>query len=73
MPPFVWHNIEADEALLRLESSATGLTTEDAQKRLAEHGPNAITEKRRRSLLAIVLEQFSDFMIVVLLVSDTSH
>jgi len=69
MPPVVWHSIEADEALLRLESSATGLTTEDAQERLAEHGPNAIPEKRRRSLLAILLGQFTDFMIVVLLMA----
>ena len=69
MPQLVWHSIEADTALLHLESSATGLTTEDAKKRLAEHGPNAIPEKRRRSLLVILLRQFADFMIVVLLVA----
>ncbi len=53
----------------QLESSVTGLTTEQAKKRLAEHGPNAIIEKRRRSLLSILLGQFADFMIVVLLVA----
>ena len=66
MPQFAWYNIETDEALQRLESSATGLTTADAQKRLTEHGPNAIPEKGRRSLLAMLLGQFADFMIVVL-------
>jgi magnesium-transporting ATPase (P-type) len=34
------------EVLQRLESSATGLTTEEAQKRLARYGPNAIPEIR---------------------------
>ncbi len=53
----------------QLESSLTGLTTEEAKKRLAEHGPNAIIEKQRRSLLSILLGQFADFMIVVLLVA----
>jgi Ca2+-transporting ATPase len=55
--------------LQHLESSLTGLATEEAKKRLAEHGPNEIIEKRRRSLLSILLGQFADFMIVVLLVA----
>ena len=62
-----WHYIEADEALQRLDVPATGLSTHQAQRRLAEHGPNAIPEQRRRSLLAMLLGQFEDFMILVLL------
>lgn len=67
MRSVVWHSTEADEALRLLESSATGLTTADAQKRLTEYGPNTIPEKRRRTLLVMLLGQFADFMIVVLL------
>ena len=62
MPP-VWHSMEADEVLQRLESSATGLSTAAAQQRLTEHGPNVIPEKGRRSLLVMLLGQFTDFMI----------
>jgi Ca2+-transporting ATPase len=65
----VWHSIDADEALLQLESSISGLTSAEAQQRLAEHGPNAIPEKQSRSLLVMLLAQFSDFMIVVLLLA----
>ena len=64
-----WYSIETDEALQRLASSPTGLTTADAEQRLAGHGPNAIAEKRRRSLLFMLLWQFADFMIVVLLLA----
>jgi Ca2+-transporting ATPase len=64
-----WHSLSSDDVLQQLESSLTGLTTEQAHKRLAEHGPNEIIEKRRRSLLSILLGQFADFMIVVLLVA----
>ena len=62
-----WHSFDAEEALHHLESSAEGLTTADAQHRLAKYGPNTIPEKRRRSLLMILLGQSGDFMIMVLL------
>lgn len=65
----VWHSIDTNEVLQRLDSSATGLTTEEAQKRLAEHGPNTLPEKQARSLLTMVVGQFTDFMIVVLLIA----
>jgi P-type Ca2+ transporter type 2C len=69
MSALKWHSLRSDDVLQQLESSLTGLTTEEAKKRLAEHGPNAIIEKKRRSLLSILLGQFADFMIVVLLVA----
>jgi len=64
---FAWYNTEANDTLLKLESSVSGLTTTEAQKRLDELGPNAIPEKQGRSLLVMLLAQFSDFMIMVLL------
>ncbi|MEH6503777.1 MAG: cation-translocating P-type ATPase [Cycloclasticus sp.] len=64
-----WHNIETNEVVQRLESSLSGLTKEEAQKRLAAHGPNALPEKQARSLLTMVYGQFTDFMIVVLLIA----
>ncbi|NOQ90023.1 MAG: calcium-translocating P-type ATPase, PMCA-type, partial [Gammaproteobacteria bacterium] len=69
MQPVVWYSIESDETLRRLESSASGLSTADALKRLTEYGPNTLPEKRRRSLLVMLLSQFTDFMIVVLLLA----
>ncbi|PKG77269.1 ATPase [Shewanella sp. Actino-trap-3] len=64
-----WHSLPFADVLQRLNSSLTGLTTEQAKKRLIEYGHNAIIQKRRRSLLYILLGQFSDFMIIVLLVA----
>ncbi|NNL67194.1 MAG: cation-translocating P-type ATPase [Myxococcales bacterium] len=67
-PAADWHRLEADEAVARLESDAgAGLSDAEAARRLAEHGPNALPEGRRRSLAAMLLGQFSDFMILVLL------
>ena len=62
-----WSCIAADEVLRRLNGSADGLATSEASRRLEEQGPNAIPESRHRSLLTILLGQFTDFMIIVLL------
>ena len=62
-----WHSIEANEALQRLDVTIDGLTSSEAAHRLAEHGSNAIPETRQRSLLMMLLRQFTDFMIMVLL------
>jgi len=65
----LWHTIEAEEALQQLDTSAVGLSGEEAEKRLADYGANMLPEKGRRSLLLMLLDQFSDFMIVVLLIA----
>jgi len=64
-----WHSIETDEALKQLESSANGLSTTNAEKRQSEHGLNTLPEKQHRSLLLMLVGQFSDFMIAVLLIA----
>jgi len=62
-----WHRLTADEVLAHLESSSAGLSAAQVQQRLAEHGPNRLPEGRGRKLPAILLHQFADFMILVLL------
>jgi Ca2+-transporting ATPase len=44
-----------------------GLTPDEARYRLQVFGANAITSKERRGIWRILLDQFSDFMIVVLI------
>jgi Ca2+-transporting ATPase len=62
-----WHTLEAAEALAHLDGSATGLTTAVARQRLQEYGANTLPGKRHRAPLVILLAQFADFMIIVLL------
>jgi P-type Ca2+ transporter type 2C len=64
-----WHRIEAEEVLTRLGTSADGLTSARAENILREQGPNLLPEIQRRTLLRMSLDQFSDFMIMVLLVA----
>ncbi|MCP5279038.1 MAG: cation-translocating P-type ATPase [Thiobacillus sp.] len=63
-----WHTLSPAEAADRLEvRTETGLSAEAAEKRLAEHGPNTLPEGRQRGPLAMLLAQFADFMILVLI------
>jgi Ca2+-transporting ATPase len=63
-----WHVAPAEEALARLQTDPeAGLSASEAASRLARHGRNEIAEGRRRGPLLMLLDQFRDFMILVLL------
>ncbi len=62
-----WHRKEAEDVMKMLGTSPTGLDTEEAARRLAQYGPNELIEKRARSPLLMFLDQFRDFMILVLI------
>ena len=62
-----WVRLEITEVLARLHTSNSGLTPGEAQRRLAEYGPNLLPEGRQRTLFGVLLQQFADFMILVLL------
>ncbi len=63
-----YHAMKKEMVLRELGTEpATGLLAKEAEKRLRENGANELTEKKKKSLLRRFLEQFKDFMILVLL------
>jgi Ca2+-transporting ATPase len=64
-----FHQQTIDEALNALESRREGLGGDDAGKRLEKHGPNELQEKGIRSPWAILLEQFAQTMVIILIVA----
>ena len=53
-----------------LETSLkTGLSNEEAKKRLEKYGENALASKKKRSMVARFFDQFKDFMIIVLIIA----
>lgn len=62
-----WHSIDREEALSRLNTRMHGLSEEEAAARLEKFGKNEIALKKRISLLKILLEQFNDFLIFILI------
>lgn len=59
------HSIE--EIIAQLNTSTTGLTSDEAAKRLESYGPNKLVSKKKKSFLKIFFTQFKSFMIIVLL------
>ena len=62
-----WHAKTVEEVLRLLSVGREGLSTEEARQRLAKHGPNELVESHKRSPLAILFEQFTNVMVVVLI------
>lgn len=46
-----------------------GLTNKVAQEKLAQVGPNALIEGKKKSILEVFLEQFKDLMVIILIVA----
>ncbi|MEX0725514.1 MAG: calcium-translocating P-type ATPase, PMCA-type [Planctomycetaceae bacterium] len=62
--------ISADDLAAELQTDAeTGLTSAEAEKRLAEHGPNQLEVKQRAHALRLFLGQFANLMIGLLVVA----
>lgn len=51
----------------QLQSTATGLDPATAQQRLAGYGPNEIADAKKKTAWQILLHQFTDVMILVLI------
>ena len=58
-----------EEVLKELDSSIEGLSTVQAQERLATYGHNELDEGEKRSLLSKFIDQFKDLMIIILLIA----
>ena len=61
--------ISTEETIRILESKETGISTEDAEKRLEKFGLNEIEEAEKTSLIRLFLEQFRSFLVIILLVA----
>src|SRR4030042_1024277 len=64
-----WHSLEIPEVLTSLDSKREGLSQREAQRRLAQFGPNELAEKKKISPWLIFLEQFKNFLIIILLIA----
>ena len=58
-----------EEVLQAMEVSEQGLTSSQAQQRLADYGRNELEEGEKKTLLMKFIEQFKDLMIIILLVA----
>jgi Ca2+-transporting ATPase len=64
------HAFSVDHLTQQLQSHLDdGLSPEQAQQRLQEHGPNELQEKPRPGFMALLLDQFANFLVIILIVA----
>ena len=64
-----WHTLPAAEALAALAGDAAGLSDEEAARRLEQSGPNELVDRGAKSMWAILREQLTAVMVLILLVA----
>ena len=66
-----YYNLSVNDSLEKLSvSKDTGLGNKESSKRLTEFGKNKLIEKKHKSFFKKFLEQFSDFMVIILLIAS---
>jgi sodium/potassium-transporting ATPase subunit alpha len=73
VPEFRYHDIGTlaiDEVLKRLESSAGGLSPEEARQRLIQFGANRLTEPDRYAILQGLTRHFTHFLALLLWIAS---
>ncbi|MFQ6085342.1 MAG: cation-translocating P-type ATPase [Candidatus Bathyarchaeia archaeon] len=63
-----WHSVEIDDLLKRLETDKErGLSSDEAKRRLEKYGPNELVAEKGFSILGLLIDQFKDAFIIMLL------
>ena len=64
----MYHNQRSIDVLKELDSMASdGLSTVEAKERLEKYGLNEFQDKKRKTFLQKFIDQFKDFMIIILI------
>jgi Mg2+-importing ATPase len=62
-------SLPSDELLSRLSTSTTGLTTEEAERRLETYGSNEVAQKGKRPALIEFLSHFRSPLVIILIIA----
>ncbi len=66
----MWHTISVFDTMKKLNTNLSyGLSSKEANKRQKEYGLNKLDEGKKKSIVVKFIEQFKDFMIIILLIA----
>lgn len=58
-----------EQLLKTLETGIEGISAAEAEKRLEKYGKNELIETERKSTFRVFLEQFADFLVIILVIA----
>ena len=63
-----------DDVLRKFDSTAQGLTVDEAKTRLEEHGPNIVKTKKQHTILSRIIEAFiNPFNVILLIIAIVTY
>jgi Ca2+-transporting ATPase len=63
------HSLSKDEVLSKLASKESGLTQQEAKERLTKFGRNELKKEKQQSPIILFFRQFTDILIIILLIA----
>ncbi|TXC78731.1 calcium-translocating P-type ATPase, PMCA-type [Metabacillus litoralis] len=64
-----FYKISSDEVMEKLSVTQDGLTDTEVKKRQEQYGFNELGEQHRKSTFKVFMEQFKDFLVIILIVA----
>ena len=64
-----YYQLTAEEAKLQVNGSLEPLTAQQAAANREKYGPNELADGKKKSMLRIFLEQFRDFLVIILIIA----
>ena len=64
-----WYQMTGSEVLEKMNTTTDGLSSEQAEKRLEEHGRNVLAEGKKKSVFQVFLGQFADLLVIILIIA----
>lgn len=64
-----FHCKTKDETLAELNTSRSGLDSNEVEQRIEKYGKNALAEGKKKSVAQVFFEQFKDLLVIILIVA----
>ncbi|MGL6187396.1 MAG: cation-translocating P-type ATPase [Clostridium chrysemydis] len=64
-----YFNKSTDSVLKEFNTSKNGLDNSTLEMHKEKYGPNALNEKKKKSLVTVFLEQFKDLLVIILIIA----
>ncbi|WP_226669982.1 calcium-translocating P-type ATPase, PMCA-type [Metabacillus litoralis] len=64
-----FYSISSEDVLKKLDVTQDGLTDTEVEKRREQYGFNELGEEQRKSTFKVFVEQFRDFLVIILIVA----
>ena len=64
-----YYQLSAEETMKELNGSTEPLTDEQVKEHREKYGPNELVEGKKKTVLQIFLEQYKDFLVIILIIA----